>query len=428
MLLKLPLEIQVQLLKIDPTSSLKFVNSHFYVLYNDLFYDKIVSTFGDDIINVLIKVLPWMKAYIRTLDVFRFDSRNLIASRLNLTEVPHDSNPLHCIYVKDSWKYIYSILKNNRLFAEYTDYKIDEPTNYIYNHFVEINRTYLLSYSKNLWLSPGKYNLNIGLVLKHGSGLGTTKFEIRYKDEEGMQSAQTFYPPTNINDILPQQQFCLLKVGEFYIPRPSRKAGNDSDSHKSLVKVEVVMEEIGLYLKSGFRIFFIDIAQPSLLFNDYDLLYYSIKETDYKYFINLPLKNFYKALHCIQNADLSCETSENKTESGYGKGDPYQISDTYETEFLIGSNSDVLQDNHQTQNYTKEELESQLTRYGNFFFHNEMKRFFKFNTIYQQRQFINRFGDFQVDWDEQGKGKNTEKNCNYDRLGLKWRIPILGEL
>ena len=161
--------------------------------------------------------------------------------------------------IKDSWKYVYSLLKNKRLFAEYKDYKIDEPANYVFNHFVEVNRTYLLSYTKSMWLSPGTYNLNIGLILKHGSGLGTTKFEVKYNDEDGNPVLQTFYPPTETSTIFcPRSNFALMKLGEIVIPE-----ANDVNEHNKTRKVQVVMEEIGLYLKYWFRIFFIDICQPS---------------------------------------------------------------------------------------------------------------------------------------------------------------------
>lgn len=71
MLDKLPLEIQIKLLFMVPNSNLKFVNSHFYILYQDLYYHKIINVFGEDTINVIIKILPWLKPYIKSLDVFR---------------------------------------------------------------------------------------------------------------------------------------------------------------------------------------------------------------------------------------------------------------------------------------------------------------------------------------------------------------------
>mmetsp|Transcript_5480 Transcript_5480/g.6390 ORF Transcript_5480/g.6390 Transcript_5480/m.6390 type:complete len:441 (+) Transcript_5480:21-1343(+) len=437
---KLPLEIQVQLITLEPSSALKHVNSHFYMLYNDMYYEKIVRTFGESIMNIIIKVLPWLKVYIKTLDSFRKVSRNIIASRLELEDITiekaNDDNPFHCMYIKDSWKYIYSLLKNKRLFAEYKDYKIDEPTNYVYNHFVEINRTYLLSYTKSMWLSPGTYNLNIGLILKHGSGLGTTKFEVKYNDEDGKSVLQTFYPPTNINNILPKKQFCLMKLGEISIPK-----SNKLNEHNKTRKVQVVMEEIGLYLKSGFRIFFIDICQPSLLFNDYDLLYYTIKETDYRYFINIPLKNFYKALNYVQNGG-ALERLETKQQ--YGSADPYSIWDQYDKEFLHGYhfNADskaAMEAINNSDSNKDEQIEFEdLLKYADFYFNNRFKkRLFKFNTVYQRRQFINRFGDFEMDWHEcdeseelatEEKDSKNKRVCAYDREGLKWKIPIIGEL
>lgn len=432
----LPLEIQVKLLHLTPSSALKHVNAHFYGLYNDLYYNKIVQTYGEDIIDVIIKVLPWLKTYIKSLDAFRYHARSILAKRL-----PPElgSSPLDCAYIRDSWRYIYSVLKNKRLFAEYNDYKIDEPSNYVFNHFVEINRTYLLSYAKSIWLSPGNYNLNIGLVVKHGSGLGTTKFEIKYEAFDGTTVIQTFYPPTNINDILPKQQFCFLRLGEFTIP-PAKSLGFNSNHHNKLYKVQLVMEEIGLYLKSGFRIFFIDISQPSLLFNDFDLLYYSVKETDYKYFINLPLKNLYKALNYVQNGGVHDQLSQHEDQRRYGLGDPYEIMEEYDQNYLTvpgitaeDDNSHSRRPSNETNDDTYEIDEETLMKYANFYYNNHYKkRFFKFNTIYQRRQFINRFGDFELDWHEveelDNASKKSTRSCTYDEEGLKWKIPLIGEL
>lgn len=463
----LPVEIHVELMKLDPSSSIRLTNTYFYTLYNDLYYEKIIRTFGEDIVNVLIKVLPWLKTYIRSLDVFRYQSRNSIASRLGLTDNDDPDNPLHCIYIKDSWKYIYSILKNKRLFAEYSDYKIDEPTNYVYNHFVEINRTYLLSYSKCVWLPPGNYNLNIGLVIKHGNGLGTTKFEIKHENEIGKIETQTFYPPTNINDILPKQQFCLLKLGEFQLPpkRNYSKNKKRNDHHDKLHKVQFTMEEIGLYLKSGFRIFFIDISQPSVLFNEFDLLYYTVRETDYRYFINIPLKNLYKAINYVQNGGVLDNLSVQKATEKYGCGNPYSIMDQYDNRSIL---EHIVQNHNNYNNYNwnesyneannqneantdDEDLNSinnkQLMKYADFYYNKAfIRRYFKFNTVYQRRQFVNRYGEFDIDW-KRGEHEisnlkfaslqentdyidksNEEKSCLYDKYGFRWKIPVLGEL
>lgn len=643
----------MKLLHMVPQSNLKYINSHYYTLYNDLYYHKIVAIFGEDTINVIIKILPWLKPYIKSLDSFRYANRMIIAKRLELVDnlnkeddhvAINDStgsfraittspdhvesikqgycngkvynganeveegqdkqytqlltplstnNPLNVQYVKDSWKYIYSILRNKRLYAEYSDYQIDEPRNYVYNHFVEINRTYLLSYSKDVWLAPGQYNLNMGLAVKYGHGLGTTKFEIKYSidDEEEEKKAavqfdesvlgegveedaeaelseaevemdgirashvnnnnttnrnaqnigvipasgsvngggvdrsvngymdqtvdattndhvsinnntfhvsknstvtKLFYPPTNINDILPKNQFCFLRVAQFTIPPKD----NQESKRNKLRKVTIRMEEIGLYLKSGFRIYFIDISQPSMLYDEYDLLYYSIRQTEYKYFINILLKNLYKALNYVQNGG-------DKLGGGkYGTGDPYDLWDQFDKSFLKDyceeivndSNSasiieEVARDTHHhkrsssvlsgsvsatssssslTSLHTPFKYDlKKLANYANFYFRNmtNTKRNYKFSTIYQQRQFINRFGDYSLDLigqlnqpaqplrdsthaalpqeNQVSNGKERpgvdanddvrawqvpESKCSYDKLGLKWKIPIVGEL
>lgn len=414
MIHQFPIEIQVALLKLAPSSSLKSTNSYFYLLYNDLFYDKLIRTFGDDVIYILTKVYPWLRTYIISLDAFRYTTRHIIASRLGLTDVlgttrqPKATQIVQAMFIRDSWRYIFSLFKNKRLFAEYSDYSIDEPTGYIYDHYVEVNRSYLLSYSKTIWLAPGLYNLNIGLVIKHGQGLGTTKFEIKHSTNDGNMSSQVFYPPSNINEILPKKQFCLLKVGEFHIPQNTENIleGLHEVRKKRLCKVQLTMEEIGLFLKSGFRIFFIDISQPSMLFNDYDLLFYSCKETDYKYFINLPLKNFYKALNFVQNGGID----DYFIPVTYASGNPQKIESEYDYNLQIPERA------------TKYEHSDHMT-YAKFYYHNSFRRYFKFNTVYQKRQFINRYGQYPDDDKSDGSD-----NCTYDPDGLKWKIPIVGEL
>lgn len=423
MLDKLPLEIQFQVFSRAPRSELKHVNSHFYAVYNELFYHKIISQFGPSIADVLIKVLPWLKKYIMSLDVFRKFSREILYKKLQL--VNSSGDPLQVKFVADSWRFVHSVLQNKRLFAEYQDYKIDEPLNYVYNHYVEINRTYLLSYSRDIWLTPGFYNLSIGLVLKQGSGLGTTKFEV----ECGV-SNYTFYPPTNIKEILPKHQFCMLKIGDFYVKH------SDSNNNK-LQKCRIVMEEIGLYLKSGFRIYFIDVSQPSVLFNDYELFFYAIQESNYKYFINLPLKNLYKALNFVQG------TGE------YGTGNPYLLE--YDYEYPQEVEEEELAELKRRRSLVREsELEElklklhqlnekdptpakhiepqdshdvQLMKYAKFFYNNAYKKRLKFLTVYQKRQFINRFGNF-----ESHKDFSWLPSCSYDRDGLIWKMPLLGDL
>lgn len=104
------MEIQTRILSQCPTSSLKLINSHFYVIYNGLFYEKIIACFGEAIIGVLQKVLPWLRSYIKSLDVKRFRCRDLLATKLGLQDI--DPDHLNVRFVADSWKYVYSLIKN----------------------------------------------------------------------------------------------------------------------------------------------------------------------------------------------------------------------------------------------------------------------------------------------------------------------------
>lgn len=416
MLNLLPIEIQVQILSSNVGITLRSTSSHFYLLDNDLFFNKLVKEFGEDVVITLQKIYPWLRTYIKSLDVFRKTSRQIVSTRLNLKDSeywnsqnqPPDLKATE--FVKDSWRFVYALFKNKRLFAEYSDYRIDEPSNYVFNHYVEINRTYLLSYSKAIWLAPGKYNLNIGLVVKHGSGLGTTKFEIRYKSLEGENFVKTFYPPTNINEILPKNRFCFLRVAEFEIP-PMQKDPRHSNSkfhHQQLYKVQLVMEEIGLYLKSGFTIYFIDISQPSMLLNDYDLLYYTCQDTDYRKYINIPLKNFYKVLCYLQNLGVD----DFEADVSYGTGMVKEIESCLPLEL-----------NFEEQDANRQP-DDELMEYAKFFFCTSNRRYFKFNTVYQRRQFSNRFGNFE----KEDPLKKNGSASSYDPDGLKWRMPTLGPL
>ncbi|KAG7192172.1 uncharacterized protein KQ657_001886 [Scheffersomyces spartinae] len=411
------------MLLLDLGSSLKHINSHFYILYNDLFYDKLVAGIGSKGISTMISVLGNIRLYIRSLDSFRRDSRTLILSRLHLpsesvttstgisTGTGTGTGPVgipaqfNCIYVRDSWRYIYALFRNRRFHAQYSDYKIDEPTNYIYNHFVEINRTYLLSFEKIFWLLPGSYNLTIGLVVKHGKGLGTTKFEVGLDQDQNQNQTQiqnkrvqTFYPPTNINEILPKNQFCLLKIGEFEVPKKTRKAAITDGNH--FQRVKLVMEEIGLYLKSGFQ--------------------KAMEETVY------------------ENGDQN--GSGRKEIEGVGEQrledevyDSFMFPTDGETSWDDShSNAALVQQRFQLSNNTGS---SPLDQYANFYYNNShLPRYFKFSTVYKHRQFVNRYGDFTIDWKEEENVNEQDiiledkQTCSYDRYGIKWKMPILGDL
>ncbi|ODV96438.1 hypothetical protein PACTADRAFT_49786 [Pachysolen tannophilus NRRL Y-2460] len=249
---------------------LKLTSKEFYVFYNEMFFEKLIKEFGRDYIGMILdKVLDrFIKPYIRAFEYCRRRQRLIIKNFLKLA--PQDE------FFKDSFQMVYSILKNRRLFASYDDYKTDTPLKYHYNNFVTINRTYLLSYNKTICLTPDLYNLSCGIIVENCLGLGTTKFQIL--DHYTKKPYLEYYPPTNINDILPNNKFVLLNLGDFKIPNigsstnanSNSGSGSGSGSHSgtgtgignsndNLVKVDVVMEETGLYIKSGFSICFIDV-------------------------------------------------------------------------------------------------------------------------------------------------------------------------
>lgn len=251
----LPLELRLEILRLslqdstsELTSNFKLVSREFYVLYNELFHDKLIVEFGTEFLETrAARVLEkFIKPYIKSFDYWRGVQRELIVRHWHLE--PHDW------YYRDSYQMVYSILKNRRLFATIQDYQVDEPVVPRFDNFVSISRTYLLSFNKTVELTVGSYNLSCGIIVENALGLSTTNFHVRLH-ESGKQLLK-YQPPSNINEILPKNKFVLLNLGDFKVRKvPGTK----------LVKIDIIMEEGGLYIKSGFSICFIDInaIQPN---------------------------------------------------------------------------------------------------------------------------------------------------------------------
>ncbi|ODV87057.1 hypothetical protein CANARDRAFT_194285 [[Candida] arabinofermentans NRRL YB-2248] len=282
-LLDLPTEIVSKIFKLVP-NQLKATCKTCYLLYNEYYCEKLVDEMGNDIIyNIAMYNIPYLVDYIKSFDYWRYDLRNMIAKEYDLKDYEQDSNIrrqmtpkeiVECKYVKDSWKLVYAIFKNRRLFVEYQDYEIDEPQSYLSYSMLHINKTYLVKYKKSIKLSSDLYNLSCGIVIQNALGLGSMNFKVIRTDTK--EELMSFFPPTNINDLVPHERFVMLDLGVFYVAPPKKTVlNNDTPSGfeipssmqtDKLVEVDIIMEETGLYLKSGFIICYVDVnAYPSTL-------------------------------------------------------------------------------------------------------------------------------------------------------------------
>ncbi|GME67401.1 unnamed protein product [[Candida] boidinii] len=275
-LLDLPIELKTKIFRLVP-NELKLTCKQFYILENELYFEKFINEFGIKAIYILsIYVLPYIIKFIKSFEYWRSINRKIISNYFNLPTF--EPNPyirnllpplkiLNCQYIKDSWKFVYSLFKNRRLFAEYTDYEIDEPSTSgrsRSNSMIHINKTYLVKYKKTVSVSPDLYNLSCGLIIHNAIGLGTMKFQVL--NTKTGEVLLNFYPPTNINEITPHNKFILLDLGNFIVPSKSKttydakdKIDNDEDEYDKTVEITIIMEESGLYIKSGFSICYIDI-------------------------------------------------------------------------------------------------------------------------------------------------------------------------
>lgn len=338
-LLQLPSEIQFLLLELCP-HELKSTCRAFYIMYNELFYEKLIEEMGITILYSIHQALPHIIAYIKSFDYWRLETRKIVSNHYMLPEFSEKETgnrrrsstlslsgtyirTLECQYIKDSWKYVYSIFKNRRLFAEHSDYHTDEPSNYVHNHVMQINKTYLLYYKKTIKLSPGIYNLSCGVIIKNALGLGTIKFQVR--DHLTGNQLLSYYPPTNIKEMMPRDKFCLLNVGDFEIVYQGEESDSDSGLNlvsqfkatDKLIEIDIIMEETGLYLKSGFSICFFDLNayQPHLLTDrvfaekprDFIFWYIENDRPSSTKVVNLLLKNCYKAIQRSLKEEIEVE-------------------------------------------------------------------------------------------------------------------------
>ncbi|KAG7694938.1 hypothetical protein KL930_001261 [Ogataea haglerorum] len=269
--LDLPVEILYEVFKQVP-NELKATCRFFYVMYNDYYCQKLVDELGENIIfNISMYNFDELVDYIRSFDYWRGTLRHIVSNHYKLGDPEPDSeirktmspkDIINCKYVKDSWKLIYGIYKNRRLFVEYDDYQIDEPHSYLTRSLLHVNKTYLVKYRKTIQLPADIYNLSCGIIVQNALGLGSMNFKVIRKSNQ--EELLSFFPATNINDLVPHGKFVLLDLGDFTVELTIEEKEKLTENKQ--IEVDIVMEETGLYLKSGFIICFIDInAYPAKL-------------------------------------------------------------------------------------------------------------------------------------------------------------------
>lgn len=247
-LLDLPPEIISKIFQEVP-EELSGTCTYFYAMYNDYYGDQLRREFGSFIESAMLKDRLRLVQYIRAFDYWRRPQRMIIARRYDLPETSEDCN---CQWIRDSMKLIYGLYKNRRLFIEEGDYQVDEP-GALNQGLLEINKTYMVKYNKSVRLAPGSYRFNCALLLQNSHGLSSTNF--RVFDSRTGEVLSNYFPPSNVNDLLPRDKLVMLNVGGFKV-----EDAHSSEYRDKLINIDVQVEETGLYLKSGFVLCYMDIV------------------------------------------------------------------------------------------------------------------------------------------------------------------------
>ncbi|CCH41239.1 hypothetical protein BN7_776 [Wickerhamomyces ciferrii] len=280
MIHKLPIELKLRLLDLQPR--LKYTNREFYILHNELYKMKVFHLLGNVSLDKIFKLL---KVFSSTLEFWNGSLTKLYKPDLN-------------------WIFIYSLLQNRKIFFQYQDFVIQENTNQNStrvltqkddeNEYIHIASAHAFHYHKITYLPNGNYNFQIALRnIKSSRGLGTTKFQLNYLNE-----SITAYPPSIINEILPNDQLSVLNLGEFTI-----------DNHENdLTEVEIIIEEIGMFPKTDIILDYLDFRP---LHSDY--LYYSLPGDPFKTyetFVNKIEKTCHLAIDDIWGKDVHAHLQE----------------------------------------------------------------------------------------------------------------------
>lgn len=273
MITRLPVELKLLIMDLSPY--LRYANRELYILHNEMFKMKTIHLIGDEPILKISKLLHFFSS--------TFDFWNGA-----LTKLFPDLN----------WVLIYSLLRNRKIFFQVQDFAFQADSNNAleepHEEYVHIKNVHAFHYHRIIYLPNGNYNFQIALRnLRSSRGLGTTRFRLLSLDEELIST----YPPSIINEILPDSKLSVLNLGEFSINNP----GNE------LTEVEIIIEEIGTYPKLDLIFDYVDFKPIK---GDY--LFYTIQGNpfeEYHRFVNKIEKACHLAIDEIWTHPISPESS-----------------------------------------------------------------------------------------------------------------------
>ena len=249
-ILDFPNELQVKIFGQVP-NELKTTCKTYAIMYNDFYQQLFHTRFGDEMMDQVVQDKQYLVDYIRSFDYWRNPIR-LINSHSKSTCY----KGLDCEFIKDSWKLVYGIYMNRRIYLDSRDYAVGSSSAH--------DGMYSVTVDKLIRLVPGLYNLSIGVILKTSSGINSTIFKI--DDQYGRRQLE-FQPASNFGELVPHDKFVLIDGGSFQVRKRSYESGQIEEinaSHErvggdNLCDMRLLVEEMGVYGTSGYVLSYIDI-------------------------------------------------------------------------------------------------------------------------------------------------------------------------
>lgn len=435
-LLDLPYEILQRIYNESP-NNLKASCKFFYIMYNDYYMNMFIDRFGPEILETMVKYdYKYLIDYIKSFDYWRGTTRKIISNYYKLP-MPYDisnsdsitADYLNVQYIRDSWKLIYGIYVNRRIFVDYTDYKVSD------------NRTTKsININTKLKLLPGLYNLSCGLIIQNSAGMSTTIFEVI--NNESKEKLLDYQPPYNLNELVPMHKFVLLDIGTFEVKNSkvleiteenisnndtdkSLKAKNKQKIDKcNLIDISFIVKESDVFTKSGFIICYIDINA----FQEKDIIFDKVNNklvckyekywfawwviNDYIWseeIVNILLKRLYKSINMSVNLiDYKNKRIGSISQSGQDEQTKCVENDISTTEIYDDSTCtyiDLLTYN--------QKFYSQFDKNGK-----PLVRDFKFISQLARRKY----------YDLKESKPNIESSTRYLNEPLKWKMATIMEI
>ncbi|ODQ47178.1 hypothetical protein PICMEDRAFT_15166 [Pichia membranifaciens NRRL Y-2026] len=451
-LLALPSEI-LQKIFVQVPTELKRTCRTFVVMYNDLYRNLFVDRFGPHILRTIADYdYKYLVDYIRSFDYWRKDIRNIISEHYDLRlpytdedelegEKVDPANKLNCQYIRDSWKLVYGIYVNRRIFVDYDDYTVNSYVNAPMSS-VKIDKT--------LKLTPGLYNLSCALIIKTFAGMSSSVFKVL--DGKTGDKLLEYQPASHFSELVPHNKFVLLDIGSFEVKKPKivEQEMDESSSEESngeevvatmeeavqskLVDIRVVVEEAGVMVKSGYILCYIDVnayqLKDCMIDSAGDL--YCVNE---KYWlawwienqpplpenvVNVLLKKLYKSME--KSMKLIKPTTPHRRMGSFAESNldarikradmsPVVVENEDETDGTDGTDGEVNLETYNREFYSKLNREGEL-----------IVREFKFRTMKDRRRY------------EEWIGQTGEENYSvksgtvYTMEPLKWKLTTIMEI